>query len=104
VSAIYNSDRNFAPSNSGTQPAIETVQKETAATTLGASISSSVFGQAVHFTATVQAQAPGGGLAGGMATFMDGATTLGTALLNKNAQQAIFSGRPTRQREPNLGL
>jgi hypothetical protein len=91
VSAIYNSDRNFAPSNSGTQPATEAVSSGSVATTLSASISSSVFGQAVHFTATVQAQAPGGGLAGGTVTFMDGATTLGTAPLDKNAQQAIFT-------------
>jgi hypothetical protein len=55
----------------------------TTSTTLGASTTSSVYGQSITLTATVTAAAPSAATpTGGTATFMDGGTTLGTVALN----------------------
>jgi ELWxxDGT repeat protein len=91
VTAYYSGDQNFMPTDNSAHPAVQTVDKGTPVTTLVVSSGTSVFGQALHFTATVQAQAPGGGLATGTVTFKDGANILGTAPLNKNAQEAVFT-------------
>jgi hypothetical protein len=91
ITAYYSGDHNFIPSDNSAHPTVQTVQAGTPVTTLTVSSSTSVFGQALHFTAMVQAQAPGGGLATGFVTFMDGMNFLGKAPLNKNSQQAVFS-------------
>jgi ELWxxDGT repeat protein len=91
ITAFYSGDHNFMPNANSADPVVQTVRKGTPITMLTVSSGSSVFGEALHFTAMVQAQAPGGGLATGTVTFKDGANILGTAPLNKNAQQAVFS-------------
>ncbi|HVX20616.1 MAG TPA: Ig-like domain repeat protein [Acidimicrobiales bacterium] len=59
-----------------------TVSKASTTTALVSSVNPSVYGQAVTFTATVTATAPGGGTPTGTVTFKDGGTTLGTGNLN----------------------
>src|SRR5208337_850213 len=73
-----------------TSPATLTV-KVTAATTttLTASASSSVFGQAVTFTATVKAVPPATGSPTGSVTFMDGSITLGTEVLSTSGKATL---------------
>jgi ELWxxDGT repeat protein len=90
ITAFYRGDHNFIPSDNSADPAVQTVNKGNPVTTLTVSSSTSVFGQALHFTAMVQAQAPGGGLPTGVVRFMDGSTFLGKAPLNSN-QQAFFT-------------
>src|SRR5262249_38687888 len=58
------------------------LQPSGATTTLASSISSSVYGQTVTFTATVAPWLPGAGTPTGTVTFMDGSTILGTGTLN----------------------
>src|SRR5262249_20876880 len=53
-------------------------------TTVASSSSTSVFGQAVTFTATVSVVGPGAGTATGTVTFMDGSNTLGTGTLDSS--------------------
>jgi hypothetical protein len=62
-------------------PLSQTVNRANAATTLSGSPNPSVFGQAVTFTASVSAVAPGGGVPTGSVKFQDGATVLGTVAL-----------------------
>jgi hypothetical protein len=73
-----------------TNPATLTV-KATAATmtTVTPSVSTSVFGQAVTFTATVKAVSPATGTPTGSVTFMDGSTTLGTVTLNASGKATL---------------
>ncbi|MBP7864540.1 MAG: Ig-like domain repeat protein [Acidobacteria bacterium] len=79
VTARYDGDAAF---NTSTSSAVnQTVNKADTATALTSSPNPSVFGQAVTFTATVTAVAPGTGTPAGTVTFLDGATTLGTGAL-----------------------
>ncbi len=52
------------------------------ATTISSSLSSSVYGQSVTFTATVVISSPGAAAPTGTVTFKDGTTTLGTGTLS----------------------
>ena len=58
-------------------------------TTLTSSPSPSVFGQAVTFTATVAAAVSGAGTPGGTVSFMDGATALGSGMLNASGKATL---------------
>ena len=60
----------------------QTVNKAATTTALASSANPSVKGQAVTFTATVTAVAPGKGTPTGTVTFKDGATVLGTAAVS----------------------
>jgi hypothetical protein len=64
----------------------ETVQQASSSLTLSADINPSVFGQAVTFTATLSAVAPGSGVPTGNVTFADGSTSLATVALNSQGQ------------------
>jgi uncharacterized protein YjbI with pentapeptide repeats len=66
-----------------------TVNPAGTTTTVGASANPSPKGQAVTFTATVKAVAPGGGIPTGTVNFFDGATKIGSAALSND--QATFS-------------
>jgi hypothetical protein len=79
VTATYEGDSNFTPSNSA--PHNQTVGQDGSATAVNAVPSPSVFGQAVTFTATVSAAPPGGGTPTGTITFYDGSTALDTETL-----------------------
>src|SRR5260370_13356966 len=90
ISVSYAGDNNFSSSTSATLS--EPVNQATSMTALAASPNPATFGQAVTFTATVTVVAPGAGTptAPDVVTFLDGATTLGTATLN-GAATATFS-------------
>ena len=79
ITASYSGDGNFgASSNTVSVP----VSQATTTTALVAVPTTSVFGQAVSFTATVLAAAPGAGMPTGTVTFKDGSTILASAALN----------------------
>jgi len=87
VTAVYSGDANFT---AGTSAAlVETVNPGSTTTTLSSSANSSAFDQTVTFTATVQP--PAGTTAAGTVTFMDGATSLGSATLSSNSAQLAVS-------------
>jgi len=79
VTAIYSGDSNFSGS---TSPSItQTVNKASTVTSLTSSANPSTYGQAVTFTATVAAIAPGAGVPTGTVTFEEGITPMGTVTL-----------------------
>lgn len=86
LTAVYNSNGNFAASTSSALT--ETVNQLTTTTTLTSNANPASAGQNVTFTATVQAGA--GNSPVGSVTFLDGSTTLGsTAVINNSAQLTI---------------
>jgi hypothetical protein len=80
ISAAYGATQNFNGSTSSSLN--QTVTQANSAVSVASSTNPSVIGQAVTFTATVAAVAPGGGTPGGSVTFSDGATSLGTVALS----------------------
>lgn len=87
ITAVYDGDSNFTTSTSAVLT--QTVNRTGSTTAVSSSLNPSSTGQPVTFTATV---APGAGATGspsGTVTFMDGATTLGSAPLS--AGTATFS-------------
>ncbi|MCX6397575.1 MAG: Ig-like domain-containing protein [Propionibacteriales bacterium] len=77
VKAVYLSDDlNFFTSTS--QTLTQTVNKASTTTSLSTSVTPSVFGQPVTFTAAVSVNAPGAGAPTGSIVFKDGATVIGT--------------------------
>ena len=81
LTATYAGDTNFnASPASASVP--HTVDKTNTTTSLASSVSPSVFGQSVTFTATVNVTAPGAGTPTGSVEFFDGATSLGTVALS----------------------
>jgi len=80
ITATYNGDAAFLASTSAVLS--QTVNKAPTKTTLTSSVDPSVFGEAVKFTATVTAVAPGAGTPTGTVTFKDGLTTLGSGALS----------------------
>jgi Ca2+-binding RTX toxin-like protein len=67
----------------------ETVNPAATTVALGSSINPAVTGQAVTFTATVAAVAPGAGTPTGTVTFFDGNTVLGSAPLDAAGQATL---------------
>ncbi|HKV61895.1 MAG TPA: Ig-like domain repeat protein [Candidatus Acidoferrum sp.] len=88
ITAKYSGDANFSGSTSSALT--QTVNQGSTATTIASSLNPSVFGQSVVFTATVQP--PAGTTASGTVTFLDGATSLGTAPVSNNSAQLAVSG------------
>jgi autotransporter-associated beta strand protein len=82
ITATYNGDSNF---NSSSSPAAFTqvvTKADTNVGTVSSNQSPSGFGQAVTFTVTVSARAPGTGTPTGTVTFLEGTTALGTGTLS----------------------
>jgi hypothetical protein len=80
ITATYGGDVNFAGS---TSPAItETVNKGSSTSTVSSSLNPSNVGSAVTFTATVTPVAPATATPTGTVTFLDGASTMGTAAVD----------------------
>jgi len=76
LTAVYSGDGNFL---SSTSPVLaQTVNQAATTTTVTSGLNPSTFGQTVTFNANVTSS---GGTATGTVTFLDGATTLGTANL-----------------------
>ncbi len=84
ISATYSGDNNFSVSTS--PPVSETVNKSPTAMTLASTPNPGTFGQAVVLTATVTATP---GIPSGVVSFADGATTIGSAPLDKTGQATI---------------
>jgi hypothetical protein len=80
ITVVYAGTGDYAASTSS--PLTQTVAKASAAVALTSNSASTVFGQAVVYTATATATGAGAGTPGGTVTFKDGGTTLGTATLN----------------------
>jgi streptogramin lyase len=89
MTATYNGDANFSTSTSA--PVSQTVNKANSSTTVQSSVTPSVFGQAVTFTAYVGAVAPGAGTPYGTVTFLDGSTTLGAVSLSDGFAKLTIS-------------
>jgi len=79
ITAVYNGDGNFNGASSA--PLAQAVTKAASSTNLTSSANPAAFNQSVTFTATVAAVAPGGGAASGTVSFLDGSSSLGTALI-----------------------
>src|SRR6185369_10178302 len=93
ITAVYAGDGNF---NTSTSPTLtEVVNKADTSTSVATSLSPTVFGQSVTFTATVSASAPGAGTPGGTVTFKDGAATIGTGTLNGSGQATFTTSALT---------
>jgi streptogramin lyase len=86
ITATYGGDANFTSSTSS--GVVQTVNKADTSTTLTSSANPVVLGQPVTFTAVVKAF---GHQLGGTVTFMDGATTLGTANVSFFFRDARFT-------------
>ncbi len=84
ISATYNGDSNFGSSTSA--PFSQTVNKADTTAMVSASVNPSVFGQAVTFTATVTATAPGMGTPSGMVTFSIDGMAQSPVTLNGSGQ------------------
>jgi hypothetical protein len=80
ITAIYSGDTNFTGATS--DPFNQIVNNADTTTTVSSSANPAVSGQAVTFTAVVQANAPGAGIPTGSVTFMDGDTILGTGAVD----------------------
>jgi hypothetical protein len=87
ITAVYGGDANFAASTSAALG--ETVTAASTATAITSSANPSAFDQTVTLTAAVQP--PVGVQAAGTVTFMDGATSLGSASLSSNSAQLTIS-------------
>jgi uncharacterized delta-60 repeat protein len=95
IAAVYtNSDGNFSNSsgsvNNGTYAASQASTTTSDVTNSGAN--PSVFGQAVTFTVTVSAQAPGNGTPTGTVAFDDGGVSIGTGTLSSGTATFSSSG------------
>jgi hypothetical protein len=89
LTAIYTGANGFANSTSAVIHV--TVNPDATATTLRTSGNNVTAGGFVQFTATITAEAPGGGSPTGTVTFMDGSTLIGTATVSpvSNTNTAI---------------
>ena len=93
ITVSYSGDANFTTS---TSTALSQVVNQAGTTTsLVSATDPSVFGQAVTFTATVSAAAPGSGTPTGKVTFYDGSTSLGTASLSSGSASFTAKALPT---------
>ena len=87
ITAVYGGDAGYATSKS---PALtETIGKAATKTTLVSSGTPVVHGVPVTFTATVTVVRPGAGAPTGTVTFLDGATPLGTVMLDAMGQASL---------------
>ena len=80
VTATYSGDVDFLASDNTVSPLVQQVNQASTTTTLVTSKSPTVFGEPVTFTATVAAQAPGGGTPTGNVTITVDATPTSVAL------------------------
>jgi hypothetical protein len=80
ITAVYGGDTNFSTSTSSSLSQV--VDENATTAVVVSSVSPSVFGQQVTFTATVTVNAPGSGTPTGSVTFDDGSNILGTGTVN----------------------
>src|SRR5437867_3297291 len=87
ITATYNGNSNFGGSTSS--PLIQTVNKDSTATSVTSSLNPSNHNQSVTFTATVVVTAPGTAVPTGTVAFKDGNRTLGSRSLNASGQATL---------------
>jgi ELWxxDGT repeat protein len=85
ITATYGGDANFTGSSGNNSAAPELVSQASSRTVLFGFPDPAVFGQAVSFTMSVSALAPGKGTPTGTVNFLDGAATIGTVSLNSSS-------------------
>jgi hypothetical protein len=88
ITAVYSGDPNFTSSTSAALNVV--VNQAPTTTSLSSTLNPSTYGQAVTFTATVQA--PPGINPFGAVTFMDGSATLGSSSISNGSAQFTLSG------------
>jgi len=88
ITASYTGDANFV--NSVSTSLNQVVAKGQAVTTLGSSTNSSLFGQAVTLTVTVQPVAPATGTPTGTVSILDGSTIVASGVALNASGQASF--------------
>ena len=86
LTAVYSGDTDFTAATSPQLQQSITTSAKTTSTTVTAALKSSVFGQAITFTA--QVKSPAGGTPGGMVVFRDGGNDLGSVAL-KNGRASL---------------
>ena len=101
ITAVYGGDANYITSTSA--PVSQAVNKDNTSTAVTSSVNPSVFGQAVAFTATVGASAPGSGTPSGTVNFFDGVTNIGSGILN-GAGVATFNTNALAVSPPNHSI
>ncbi len=94
IVATYGGDTNFSGSTS--TAFTQVVNQDGTTTAVESSVNPSVWGQAVTFTATVTAAAPGGGTPAGQVIFYDGATAIDTETLVNGSASYSTSGLTVR--------
>jgi hypothetical protein len=87
IAVAYTGDSHFTTSTS--LAVSQLVNKSNTVDTLSSGLNPSVGGQAVTFTATVDAVAPGNGIPTGTVTFHDATASLGTGSLDANGQASL---------------
>ncbi len=92
ITASYTSTSQFAASDSGLT---ETVNKAATTTSITASVNPAKLGQAVTFTITVSAAAPGSGTPTGKVVLMDGSVKLGTVSLDTTGKATFGTAKLT---------
>jgi hypothetical protein len=93
ITANYNGDILYVASASTALSQV--VNRDGTTTTLVSSLNPSVFGQAVTFTATVTANAPGTAVPTGNVVFTDGSTTLATVALSSTGTASFTTSTLT---------
>ena len=99
ITAEYGGDTDFNPSTSSVLS--QTVNKDSSSVELSSSPNPSVFGQAVTFTATVSAVAPGSGTSTGTVQFMTNGVNFGSAVslsggsASSETVSSLTAGSPT---------
>jgi hypothetical protein len=89
ITAAYNGDANFAGSTSSAlTQVVNTATLAATTTTLASSLNPSPVGQSVTFTAAIAVPSGDTTAPTGSVSFMDGATSLGSGVLNGSAQAA----------------
>jgi hypothetical protein len=91
ITAVYTGDPDHSASMSARLPL--SIIRSSTATSLASSASSSVYGRAVTFTATVAMASSGAGTPTGTVIFRDGARVLGTRRLNGKGLASFTSSR-----------
>jgi hypothetical protein len=93
ITAVYGGSASF---NGSTSPVLtQTVNKDATTTTVVSSLNPSAHNQAVTFTATVVANAPGTAIPTGTVTFKNGNKTLGSVTLNASGQASLTTSSLT---------
>ena len=91
ITASYSGDTNYASGTGNDSTSPQVVNKASSSTTVSSTVNASVFGQAVTFTASVAAVAPGAGTPTGTVTFTEGASTLAANVALSGSAQATFT-------------